>query len=630
MSHILGYVDKPADGWELIKRDLGFRDDAIPTSGVLNPYVVLYNKYTGMLRVFVAVGEQFGGYNFAEIKLAFQGRGASKTAGTLNKMHGIGVALENTTPGLSNEFASVTTYLNQRRKWFMADFPMDYAPCACQFDSKLRIDVSLISSLDVQLRGVASGTIASANVNNPGAAQTSSDFDAFGTVYKKTSIAVSKGQKTYKSLNQFASGVKKWLGAQPPGVGSTTDTQTKKDAVDSFKAALSGDSFLRQGLSAMPYIGFAVSALDSFFGGGKAASPQPIAIQPMALEMSITMNGTITTSHLYQQITFNNPGTRPTTAISEYPYYNEAMGVFSLLRQPVVRRKCTDYLDGSRVARLNYQYQVPNVLQYAINPSARLQVQEFQVAILQECSYYPSVLPAGWVFEGMSVSDTGPMKYVFRTAYRDAGCLQRQSFSLTTRSRDIPGASEIDIEGGERIWLKFMINMRRTTGTSTDQNVLLVAKYPVTLEESYSSGAVTPWPPVAGAQCLMVLPQITTTALQTFCTSATYAAAVALPRLAQEPDTAISRLAHVPLEVSIYPNPANEQVAVRFNAAGATARLTLFDALGRVVYTGRVVASATVEMQEMTVPVNRLPVGLYQCVVESGGRRQVRQLSVQH
>ncbi len=628
ISALQGYVDKPADGWELIKRDLGYDDTGAPAS-VTNPYVILYNKYTGMLRVFVAVAQIVPGYNFAEIKLSFVGGGAAKIAGTLNKMDGIGVALENTTPTLDNAFAAVSPFLNETGRWFMADFPMDYDPCACQFDSKLAVTVRLINNLDIQLSGVASGTLVTSNVATPGSTQTSSDFDSFGSAYKKTLSVAKSGQKSYKSLTDFASGAKKWLNIQPTNVGSAADTQAKKDAIDNLKNALAGSSFLRAGLSALPWIGTAVSVFDSFFGGGEEASPQPIAMQPMALEMSIKLSGTISASYLYKDITFNNPGRRATTATSEYPYYNEAMGVFSLLRKPVVRRKRVDarpnYPSGKATS---YYYQVSEGLQYAINPAARLVVQDFKAAIIQECAVYPQVLPLGWVFEGQ----TAEGKYAFRTEYMDSWLVQCNSPELYTITGSSVGPYHIDIEGAA-VYIKLMINFRRTSGSANAQNVLFVQKYPVTLVESVATMAV-PWPSPPGALCddLVLLPQITRTALQTFCTGSIYAAATTLPRspVVQGPDTTIGKRATVPLEVGVYPNPANEQLSVRFVTGGATARVRLYDALGRVVYSSGIGAGNVEDLQQATIPLVNLTAGLYQCVVESAGRRQSRQVSVQH
>ncbi|GAB3306920.1 hypothetical protein GCM10027511_18710 [Hymenobacter humi] len=139
MDRFQGKIDNPADGWELIRRDLGY-DDAGNPAKTTNPTVILYNRYTSMLRVFTAVGDLQNSYQLAEIKLTF-GNAALNKAATLNRQNALGVALEDTEVGTNPEFVGIARYLNGRSKWFVADFPMDYDPCICQFDSRLVVDV---------------------------------------------------------------------------------------------------------------------------------------------------------------------------------------------------------------------------------------------------------------------------------------------------------------------------------------------------------------------------------------------------------------------------------------------------------------------------------------------------------
>ena len=201
ITHIQGKRDLPKDGWELIKTDLGYNDAAQPTTGTRNPYVILYNKRTGMLRVFTAIGDLFNSYQFAEIKLKFNTNGASHKSATLNRMEGVGTALLDTPTGTAAGFVSIAPFLNYKSKWFMADFPMEYDPCACQFDSKLEIRVNLISQADVKEQSTTTGTLVTTNSTNPGATQTSSDFDQAFATGKKVFNNFSAGQKTYKSLD---------------------------------------------------------------------------------------------------------------------------------------------------------------------------------------------------------------------------------------------------------------------------------------------------------------------------------------------------------------------------------------------------------------------------------------------
>ena len=274
ITHLQGKLDLPKDGWELMKRDLGYNDAGQPTTGTRNPYVILYNKRTGMLRVFTAIGDLFNSYQFAEIKLRFNTNGSSHKSATLNRMEGIGTALLDTPTGNTAEFASIAPFLNYKSKWFMADFPMEYDPCACQFDSKLEIRVNLISQADVKEQSTTTGTLVTTNSSNPGATQTSSGFDQAFSMGKKVYDAVSAGQKTYKSIDGWASGVKGKLDI-------SSNKANKSAAIDALKAAMKTSGFLKAGLNSVPYIGLAVSAFDAFFGGGKEESgPQPVALQP--------------------------------------------------------------------------------------------------------------------------------------------------------------------------------------------------------------------------------------------------------------------------------------------------------------------------------------------------------------
>lgn len=621
VTHILGKRDLPKDGWELLKRDFGYNDSGSPITGSRNPYVVLYNKRTGMLRVFVAMGELFNSYQFAEIKLRFNSTGSQKKAGTLNRMDGLGVALENTTSGLANEFAAVVPFLNQRTKWFMADFPMEYDPCACQFDSKFTIDVRLISQADVKLTGTTTGTLVTTNVNNPGATQTGADYEQSIPLTKRVQNAAKAGQKTYKSLNSFASGVKKQLTAQGTKT-NTTDAEAKKAAVDKLKEALSKNDFLKQGLKALPYVGAAVSVLDSFFGGGKEESnpQQPISLQPMTLEMTTQTTGTISATNLYQNITFNNPGTRAITIPEEYPYYNEALGIFSLIRKPVVEIHATSTYDGTYFGRV-MEYHVAEELQYVINPASGLEVQDFQVAIVQQGSKYPGNTLTDWEYEGIIAKEDGTTNHAVRTPYVDSGCLLNQVFMMEVG--DIKNQFPTT---GLPVYLKFMLNLRSKNAPATTQNTLIVLKYPVTVR-NVSSITVDDTRP-----CLAVQPPMDAASIQTFCTSSIYNAAMNLRPAGFTASTATTSATPTVTDVQVYPNPTADVATLRFTGAAAgqvSAYLT--DMVGHRVLTVLDKTSVVPGEQQQVFSTTRLAAGLYQCVVEtSGGQKTFTRLSVVH
>ncbi len=61
----------PDDGWELIYRQFGYNDDGSIGSNEDNPFIILYNRFTGILRVFVVVANNQIDYQFMKIRLYF-------------------------------------------------------------------------------------------------------------------------------------------------------------------------------------------------------------------------------------------------------------------------------------------------------------------------------------------------------------------------------------------------------------------------------------------------------------------------------------------------------------------------------------------------------------------------------
>lgn len=619
ITHLQGKLDFPKDGWELMKRDFGYNDAGNPVTSSRNPYVILYNKRTGMLRVFTAIGDLFGSYQFAEIKLLFNGNGSGHKSATLNRMEGLGTALLDTPTGLSQEFVSIAPFLSQRTKWFMADFPMEYDPCACQFDSKLNIEVRLISQADVRETSTTTGTLVTASSANPGATQTSSDFDKAFAMGKKVAGNISAGQKTYKTLDSWASGVKKTLGIVGT-VSSTADADKKKSAIDALKAAMQGSNFLKNGLSALPYLGFAVSAFDAFFGGGKEESgPQPVALQPMTIEMNTVTTGTITATTLYSNPTFNNPGTRAITTALDYPYYNEAMGVFSLIKRPVVEVQTTSTRasDGSVNRVINYH--PAEDLQYVINPASGLEVQDFQVALMQEGYRYPAALSSDWDYEGL-VPASGANVHAVRTGYVNSGCLTNQVFTL-----DIADINHGFNPTARPIYLKFILNLRPRVASPTTQNVLVVLKYPVTVRN------VTAIVVDATHPCLDVQPQQSAAEVQAVCAGSVYQAAVTLARPnTPSPTATLTSAAAAIAEVSVFPNPATDRATVSFAgtvAGRASAYVT--DMFGNRVLTILQNETVATGEQRKSFDTSSLRPGLYQCVMETpDGKRTSKRFSV--
>lgn len=59
LANTLNKSYDPADGWELLSRQMGA--PGVYSNGKLNPYVMLYNKYTGIIRVFLNITNAIAG-----------------------------------------------------------------------------------------------------------------------------------------------------------------------------------------------------------------------------------------------------------------------------------------------------------------------------------------------------------------------------------------------------------------------------------------------------------------------------------------------------------------------------------------------------------------------------------------
>lgn len=174
------------------------------------------------------------------------------------------------------------------------------------------------------------------------------------------------------------------------------------------------------------------------------------------------------------------------------------------------------------------------------------------------------------------------------------------------------------------MYVKLMVNLKPNPvagmPTTNRQNVLLVARYPVTLN------AVTAFSSISTAAC-GVLPQASDAAVQATCSSSKYMTAVTL-RKKDEPSAATASSAPGQA-LAIYPNPAQTSVrlACTITEPGPV-RVFMSDALGRE---GREVLQETrpaAGLFEVIVPLAGLAPGIYYCTLQTTVDRTVRKLVV--
>ena len=303
------------------------------------------------------------------------------------------------------------------------------------------------------------------------------------------------------------------------------------------------------------------------------------------------------------------------------------MGVFSLLSRPTVEFTNTVFTNINGVSSRRFQFKLPQQLRYVINPASGLEVQDFQVALVQVTnSDYPERLPVGWEYEGVAAQPSGTSLHVFRTPYVNSGCLANTPFSLETIDPRFQTLSEVVISpSSSTTFLKFILNLRRPGSPATEQNTLIVLKYPVTtqLVTRFSSTGVLP--------CVAVQPQASTNDVQAICSGSVYQAAIALRpsgptgagSSAVAPAAAVAR-------VEVYPNPATDAATIRFEAGTAgLASACVLDMYGKQVLTIMQDEPIAAEAQQYSFPTAGLPAGLYRCVLTTAdGKRVSTPLSI--
>ena len=202
------------DGWELIAHDFGYdRLGNKKSSSKLKrePYMILYNRYTSKIRVFVYMSNPTIANNL-KITLSDGPR-----SGTLEKYQPArlwgsylqGRALDD--PHLSNaEYSKMVQIRSTGTGFFcFADFTLSYSPCISKYESNLRITVSKITQGNLEIVGKTQGGVIP--VNSPGISDWLSNSNHYLTGVLNTpygELSMTLGDITFRNFNQW--GAKDW------------------------------------------------------------------------------------------------------------------------------------------------------------------------------------------------------------------------------------------------------------------------------------------------------------------------------------------------------------------------------------------------------------------------------------
>ncbi len=462
----------PKDGWELIKYTNGYEDDGNPSPTAVGfVSIVLYNKYTGVLRVMLA-GDEVQGFNGARIRVTFDGN-VSETLSSVLSNSSEEFALDRF---ILDEELSIPTqtaiaqYNNDGIKWMYADFKMAYDPCSCFYRSGMLIQVFLIDESVITLSGAIEGTITTIEDGETKVKENGFSFDGLLKSGKKAA-------KSYSSVNKFVKQQLEVIDVKPEDTPESLESEGKIDAANTVRGLgtlgtlFNGSKILKGGLKAVPFIAAGLDLVNFFTGGGKSG-PQTVKVMPMAIQADVTLDGSLIATYPFSEINFNTPGSKNVKCLdeSQYPYYNEVLGVFNLIKTPNmyerVSRGTTIGDPGGEPdmtwTRFNYRLAEDEIIQYVINPASDLRTNgEILACIEVEFDWPHSIF---WEPDKLiKVSEKS-----VRTRYVPLGCLGQLAIRGTTR-----GHKEV------KAYIKFVMNLEKENASPDDDNVLLVTKYPV-------------------------------------------------------------------------------------------------------------------------------------------------------
>lgn len=419
----------PEDGWELVVKNFGYCPGGTgcsPAFAVENPFFAIYNKYTGRLKVFIMIASKYDKQGL-DIQINFEGNGKRRALFA----HAVPFAQAIQDFDTALMFRNPNHYAMDDLYWVWADVQMAYDACNCTDNNITEIEIlpRLVQHADIEL--VGDGTITDATIMN------SSSVSGVGNVNSNATVKRSFLEATTGGFNAGMEGYNTWKGVadsynntfnkmgseykaymvdrfwkkvveQIPTYQSFTPQQKdslfkyyseSSDRMKTFYGVrnLQGTNELLGTLKNLatfvPYVGVAIGVLDFFSQGGNQKDETVSTAAPMSFNVNLKFKGSITNSTNLPVINFYTPGSPYQPNLSKRPFYNNTLGVLSLIRTPRLEHveywnPLRTYTGSGSYETINRfrQYRLKNGqdIKYALNPAAKLDVYSIDAAYVLE------------------------------------------------------------------------------------------------------------------------------------------------------------------------------------------------------------------------------------------------------
>ncbi len=342
---------EPNQGWILIQRDFG-----APGRFINHPYFILYNRYAGILRIFVAITETVAGYNKAAISLGYaKGRKRTAILGFHDETGHI-----QSTRHFNNNVAPVkvgNTYAYDLPYWLHADFVMNYDPCSCKVpEAALQFSVDLVSESTLTFK------VDGESVPKDVLGREGSGNLVFGDIAGK----VKSTADIYKSAS---SGLKSMMKAKK--ISEATANQWNL-------------------LSFVPGLGSIMGAAQAFVG---LFSDKKTTNMPVAYKIGLEGAGKITTTDPQKSIFMDVPNAAVNLIPNTLVQWRNTLGVFALLEPPTftvtdgrgsVNVCPPEYSGFSGCTYKNINITLNRDLKFAVNSAAYPSTSNYTISVALE------------------------------------------------------------------------------------------------------------------------------------------------------------------------------------------------------------------------------------------------------
>ncbi len=427
---------KKSDGWVLVYNTFN-TESAVP-----NPYFILYNKYRGIMRVFLYLNNvdnitassylQDGIFSYNYRFLNF---GGSAVVDADNISYRVD-KIESKPRDGSMPFTP--------NRWYMLQYEMAYDPFLIPSTSpnppQFSFYVNAININSVKLDGGQEGTLR-------GTIGSSSSSNIFSTIANNLAKPLGSGVLAAVGSNFFENHYDPTYGLGMTGVNNNLGL-----ANDTFEKLQEGvNNALTKSASSLP--GGVINILSAIIGGNNN-NQQTISLK---LSTKISLAGTISSNSTFIAPTsFYIPGSIKPNANGGYnaqhyiPLYNKPLGVFNISNVPIVIVELTDHshsnpdgsfiqsfagvytldmnsfqvfwnpeiINNATISNVNYEILVPVELASNTNTSMKISNPEGRIES-----------PAG-AFHDKYIASLSPLSITNQNCYREYGILLRISFNV--------------------------------------------------------------------------------------------------------------------------------------------------------------------------------------------------------